>query len=46
MTRATLYGLAAEFETDAELMHAAEQAYGAGLPPDGRLHSFSDRRIG
>ena len=30
MTRATLYGLAAEFETDAELMHAAEQAYGQG----------------
>ena len=25
-----LYGLAAEFESDAQLMHAAEKAYGRG----------------
>ena len=27
MTRATLYGLAAEFETDAKLMHAADGSF-------------------
>jgi hypothetical protein len=30
MTNDTLYGLAAEFETDAELMHAAEEAHAHG----------------